>query len=269
MKITKIIATFLFLLWPNLIWAQAATPVTVIGMSDYYPYSYLEDGEIKGIYPELLGTIFARMPEYFVTIELLPWKRGLALVKEHQRFAIFPPYKRLEDRPWMSVFSLPYMDEQVVVVCRKDQVNLANLKKFPEDYQGLTFGNNLGFLTPGPAFFELVKAGKIKLTEFPSVLANLEQMRDGLITCYADDRLAIVAEAKKVVYRDSGADLNQIMIETAVISTESVYLGFAEGSEKVFPYRDQFIKEFNQHLLQAKQSGLINKVLQDQGLTSR
>lgn len=262
---SKILVITFLLIWSSLVCAQAPISVTVVGDADYFPYSYLENEKAKGIYPELLTAVFAKMPEYTVNIEMLPWKRGLALVENHQRVAIFPPYKRLENRPWLNVLSEPLMDEQIVVICRKDSVKLADLKSFPQDYQGLEFGNNLGFLAPGPAFFDLVTAGKISVTESPSTLTNLERMRDGLIDCYCNDRLAIAAEAKRVIGRSGGTDFRHTFFETAVISTEPAYLGFAEGSEAKYSYRDKFLASFNQELLAAKKSGLIDKVLSDLG----
>jgi len=56
---------FLFGFAPML---QAKTAVTVYCDNNYPPYSYVENGETRGIYVEVLTKAFSRMEAYEVTI---------------------------------------------------------------------------------------------------------------------------------------------------------------------------------------------------------
>ncbi len=67
----------------NLILAKlviAAESVTVIADEAYPPYSYKKDGKMTGIYTDILRAVFYGMPDYKVTIEGVPWKRGLKMM---------------------------------------------------------------------------------------------------------------------------------------------------------------------------------------------
>ena len=57
--------------------------VTIIGDYNYAPYSYVEDGKTKGLYPLILNQIFSRMKDYQVNLSMMPWKRGLAMIENN------------------------------------------------------------------------------------------------------------------------------------------------------------------------------------------
>lgn len=82
----------------------------------YPPYSYAEGDEAKGLYTDILRAAFKRMPGYRVDIRPMPWARGLAEVASGRAFALFPPYYRPSERPWMD-YSRPMLKEKVVVLC--------------------------------------------------------------------------------------------------------------------------------------------------------
>ena len=78
--------------------ASAAEKVVVYGDDSYPPYTYLDAATKKpmGIYVEILQAVFAKMVDYEVTIELVPWKNALNKVETGSGLAMFPPYYNKE-----------------------------------------------------------------------------------------------------------------------------------------------------------------------------
>ena len=99
--------------------AIAQTDVEIYGDDSYPPYSFVESGRLTGIYTIILDRIFNQMPSYHVVLRGYPWKRGLQQVESGEIFALFPPYKRPKERPFMD-YDMPILDEKLVVFCRKD-----------------------------------------------------------------------------------------------------------------------------------------------------
>ena len=89
------------------------------------------------------------MPDYNVELKGKDWKQSLAQIQKGFIFALYLPYKRA-DRSYMA-FEMPFLDEDVVVYCRKEVFEKARLN-WPEDYYGLTVGNNSGFFVGGATF---------------------------------------------------------------------------------------------------------------------
>ncbi|SDZ16167.1 substrate-binding periplasmic protein [Tindallia californiensis] len=65
--------------------------IRILGEEDFAPISYEEDGEIKGISPDVIREVFDRM-DHEISIELLPWARVQAKVAEGEADAFFSPY---------------------------------------------------------------------------------------------------------------------------------------------------------------------------------
>ncbi|TFH90297.1 substrate-binding periplasmic protein [Vibrio ouci] len=236
------------------------TDVVVYGDDAYPPYSYLQEGMAKGIYAEILYAVFERMPDYRVIIKPIPWKRGLKMLKIGQSFALFPPYYFPDKRPYISPYSDPILNEEVVVYCRPDRVKALTLKQWPEDYFGLTIGINEAFEIGGKAFWEAVNDGKITLLEAkgnrPSILNLYHKKSD----CYVNDKLSILWEVRLLI-QEGQIESDWPLQLGHSISGEQGYLGFTNASLSRYPYKHHFIRQFNQALEQIKQEGIIDDIL--------
>ena len=100
--------------------------IELYGDNNYPPYSYVgEDNKLVGIYPSILREAVKEITGYKVTLKAVPWKRGLRMLKKNKIQGLFPPYFRVEQRPFMWPYSLAILEEEAVVVCRKEK----NLEK--------------------------------------------------------------------------------------------------------------------------------------------
>lgn len=237
---------------------NAATPVKIYGDDSYPPYSFVEKGKLTGIYTVILERAFAQMPGYQVALKPWPWKRGLKAIENGDIFALYPPYNRPKQRPFME-YDTAIVDEELVVFCNKQVLSQAR-PNWPDDYFGLTIGNNAGFSAGGDAFWAAVKTKKIKVQEAKGTPKNLLKLIAGRIDCYMNDGLSIQWELKKL--QSQGKYDGSSLVKGATISAEQGFLGFATNGAK-FTYKDDFKQQYLTVLKQMKESGEIDTIITD------
>lgn len=240
---------------------QTAGSVTVYSDDSYPPYSYKENGEAKGIYVDILKTAFSRMDGYTITIEPVPWKRGLEYIETGRGFAIFPPYYHPEKRPWMA-YSTPILDESLTIFCNADVLKTAR-PNWPQDYAGLTIGNNLGFVGITEGQTEALTKYNITIEETTGNEANLLKVALKRIDCYANDKLSILWELQRLKANgtyDPGGTQAEIL-EGATISSEQGYVGYAVMDQDAFPFKADFVAQLDDILNAMKESGEIKEIV--------
>jgi polar amino acid transport system substrate-binding protein len=239
--------------------AAADIPVTVYADAGYQPYSYAgKQGEPAGLYYEIVKVAFGRMQGYQITIKPVPWKRGMAMLKSGTAFALYPPYMNLKEEPFTWPYSLPLFEEIVVAVCTKE-VAAKRRTRWPEDFYGLTIGNNSGFLVGGDKFVAAVKAGKIKVEESANTRANILKLGMKRTDCYINDRVSIRLTEDQLV-REGKLSPTRVGVELAVIATEQGFLGFTDRDGGKFPYKTDFLKQFNAIVYDMKRNGEIDTI---------
>jgi polar amino acid transport system substrate-binding protein len=237
----------------------APIEVSIYADQDYPPYSYTENGKLKGIYTEILADAFKKMPKYHVHLIAVPWKRGLSALESGEGFALYPPYYRPTERPYMQ-YSDSFFTELVVVFCNQAAIEKKELKAWPDDYFGLTIGMNPGFLTGGPKFDQAVMAKKVYVDTNATSRSNMLKLLIGRIDCYVNDRLMIESEYKKIkLGPDFKVSALQIQ-ETSQVSVEKVFLGYTNRDSGRYAFKDDFIQEFNKVISGMKQNGDITKI---------
>lgn len=232
-----------------------ARKVVVVADSDFPPYIFKHKGSYDGIYVRILQRIFARMQGYEVEMRYLPWKRALAEVEHGAAFAVIPPYYRPIKRPWMHPYSAPIFTEVVVAFCRKPVMKMKR-PQFPEDYFGLTFGNNRGFASGGLEFFSAVDAGHIVMVEADSSRKNMERLLSSRIDCFVIDRQSGLWALKQLKESNKLRDRMDTIVEAHVVKSEDVYLGFSRTVDAT-----DFIKQFNALLREMQNTGEVDRIV--------
>jgi polar amino acid transport system substrate-binding protein len=244
---------------------QAGEPEKVIinADDDYPPYSYVENGDLKGIYVELLRVAAKRLAaEYQVILKPLPWKRALLEVEAGQALAVLPPYFNAE-RTYIESYSPPLYRESVVLFCNPNVLARAP-KKFPDDFSGLVVARNLGF-TLGATMSDAVKRKVISVREAPGSEASLLLLHTGAADCYANDRISvhyIVEQMRVGKMRDSSrlAKYKDVPLhEAIVVSTEEAMVGYSRASR--VPYKADFIKKLNAVLKDLAAEGTVTGLI--------
>lgn len=231
------------------------------GDNAYAPYSYEERNQAKGIYVDILSAVFEEMEGYNVKIVPIPWKRGLKLLKLGKGFALFPPYYYADKRPYISPYSDPILDEEVVVYCHPDSVQGRPLQRWPKDYLGLSIAINEAFELGGSEFWSFVKQGKIQLKEEKGNRLSLMSLHNRQSDCYLNDRMSILWEKQKMTSEQLLPEDFNLQFGT-IVSSEQGYLGFTRESPELYPYKADFVQKFNFHLNRLKRDGTIDKLIQ-------
>lgn len=233
-----------------------AEKVTILGDADYKPYCYLEKGQAKGVYTDILNKAFSKLDEYEVEIKLVPWKRGLKMIEDGNELGLYPPYKHVEKRPYIWPYSEPILDEKVVVVGKEAKV--AGKSSWPNDYFGMKVGVNSGFAIGGDEFSKAVEDGKITREDAKGNDANLKKLLSDRIDCYINDELSIFWTLKTLKDKGEIKDYSDL-ITSATVKVEQGYVGYSKSFSA--PWKDDFIKKLDAVLKEMKESGEIDKII--------
>lgn len=226
--------------------SHAAQKVTVYGENAYIPYAFMNGNTKDGIYVKILQKAFAKMKDYDVTIELVPWKRALKLVETGRAFACFAPYYRPKQRPWIEPWSEPIIKEGFAAYCRKDVLSSPR-PNWPADYKSLEIGTISGYAVPNKKELNFQEAADNEV--------NLKKLLAGRIDCFVNDD-ASVRYSMKQMNIPSGK-----IFKGTQISNENGYLGFSKANNP--SYKADFVEKFNSVITEMKNSGEIDKIVSD------
>jgi polar amino acid transport system substrate-binding protein len=224
----------------------------------------MENGGASGIYIEVMKRISKRMEGYTLKFVPTPWPRVKEEIRNGVAFGFVGPYYHGHDWLYVWPYSLPIMDESVVVVCRGAVLN-KDRPDWPDDYQGLIIGNNTGYDGfGGVEFRQYVAEGKITLQEVKTTKQNILMLVSGRADCYMVNRLSYAWEIKRLF--ESGQiklDANSILRESLVISTDAVYMGFTDMDKGKYSFKRDFHQKFNDQIYKMYKSNEIQEIAND------
>lgn len=236
--------------------ARAPVVVELLGDADYFPYSYVQDGELRGLYPEIIRRIDEMLPDFVVVMKPVPWKRGLLMIERGEAAGLFPPYRHDAERPYIRPYSEPLGIERVVIVCREDRIPARFAGRWPDDYMGMTVSNNLGFSMQPPPFWSAVEEGHIRRREFASNADSLlEMVAYGRVDCYINDRRAIavsLARLRKRLLGDVHARPFAPVRETLALEEQFAHVGYSAVRYDSAPEVRAFARRFDDALMTLK-----------------
>jgi len=237
-------------------------PITIEILTDesYPPYTYAENGIAVGIYPDIVHAIDQKLEQFDIKIRPEPWKRGLKMLETGRSFALMPPYFHPESREYISPYSRPMLNEDVVVFCRNEVLKNKQRTHWPEDFYGLTIGINSGFDIGGPDFWKAFEDGMLFISEAKSNHLNLLKLRSNRIDCYVNDKISILWETKRLIEQGSIETPLNFMLATH-INTESGFMAYTNVNEQNFPYKQEFVAAFDSALNELKTTGAIEKIV--------
>lgn len=239
--------------------AQAAAKqrVTVYCDEDYPPYSYEQEGRAAGLYVDILTRIFARMQNYIVEVQPVPWPRGVTYLETGEGFALFPPYKRAE-RTFME-YSEPILDERYSLFVL-DTPNARTINKWPDDALGMVIGKNIGYyISEDQSYLHELGAGRLQVVEAPSTEMNLLKLFSGRIEGFVNPPLFTRNEWERLKAANKvTGDIREVL----VLSEEKGYLAVTTRKPERYPYRAAFLREFNKHLQAMQARGELQYMVQ-------
>ncbi|ASP34054.1 ABC transporter substrate-binding protein [Labrenzia sp. VG12] len=228
-----------------------AAEIVLVQDEAYPPYMLKEGADASGIWADVVKEAGRRMDGMSFKLDAVPWSRAVGLVEKGRAHGLVGTYYKPEARPWIATYSEPAMTEQVSVYCHPG-VAKADWT-YPDDYKGLTFGNNTGFQTPGAKFFAMVEAGDITLQEAPSTEQNLKKLSAGRIDCYVQERLSA-----EIAINSGGIDNVERVTDA---SSEESFIGYTDTWTG--PEAEAFIAAMDKAIKEMKADGTIDKIIKN------
>ena len=226
------------------------------------PYTYEVNGVAQGVYVEVLRRISSKMRGYKMKIIPAPWQRVKAKVKSGEAFGFAPPYYHGYDWDYVWPYSIPMMEEFVILMCR-NKVMESSRKIWPDDFHGLVIGNNTGYDGfGGPKFRYLVEKGKIKLQEAKTTEQNIVMLIYGRSDCYMVNRLSFAWELQRMLKSKKIKQGQQYTIqEVLVLSSDPVYLALTDADNGQYHFKRDFLQEFNNQLYRMQKSKELDEIV--------
>jgi len=237
--------------------------VTIYTDDSLRPYSYLENGEVKGTFAEILRTVFKRMPGYDINLTAVPWKRGKKIMEKGKGFGLATAYFHGHDWPYLYPYSLPFASDILNVYCTDE--TLQNPRPtWPNDYKKLKIGRPSGFSGwGGTKFDEMVKSKEIKLEESKGAVTQILKLGAGRVDCIIMDQTTYNVEYNKAL-KEGRFDASWKKPEFGVeISRNEVYIGYSKKAIKSgkYPFYLDFMQKFDAELFKMIRSGERDKIL--------
>lgn len=252
-RVAALLSVMLVLLLPH---AVVARQRIVIYCDDGYPpYSHAVEGVPQGIYIDILTKMFEVMDEYEAQIIPIPWRRGLAYLETGEGFALVPPYRRAEERPYME-YSAPILREKYSVMVRDED---GSRRHWPKDFGGTVIGKNRDFIVHfDRATQDVINAGGIRIDDSGNTMQNLMKLYLDRIQGYASDPLSAFSQWKQL--RETG-DVSGDLREICVLSEEYGYLGLTSRKPELYPYKERFVARFNEVLHGMQERGELERIV--------
>jgi len=239
---------------------------------DWIPYSYKnKDGNVTGIYPEIVKRAISRMPEYTVKFRGMPWSRVKLQLKEGRSFAMLPPYFHAHDwltdeepkRPYIWPYSLPLLTQTDIVVC--DAAKLEPPRPdWPDDYRNLSFAMQRGTGNAGVEFDRMVEENKIQLVFARSNLHTLKLLLLGRADCTIISEKPYHWQINEMKKSGEYVRLGKVvpLKESITIRTNEGYLGYSDiNDERNFPFKKDFSIKFDIEIYKMKKKGEIQEII--------
>lgn len=225
--------------------AAAQTKFVIYSEAGQRPFSYEENGVAKGFYVENLQRVLKKMPNYEVQIKFASWARAVEEARAGNSAGVLGVYYRPNERPFLN-HSAAIFEEEVAVHCNRDKVENKKLETYPDDFAGLSFGNQRGYLAPGPAFFEMVKQGKITVVDGVEFAGLVKKMLVGELDCVINPSIVLNESLVALESKDLPERMRYKSKRIMAIKTESVHVGFSKKYEEGHPEFLKFRQLFDQ-----------------------
>lgn len=241
--------------------AQEIQQVTILADENYPPYTYVENGEMKGIYVDIVSEsakLISAM--YKVEIVGVPWKRGLETIKAGQALAILPPYKHVEKRRYIWPYSLPLMTENVVAFCHKN-IDIFNYIRNPSKkiITPLNIGINTDYLILNKELEQATLLNNIILRENKSTSSNIMKLYFGRIDCYVNDKLSTLWELSKIS-KDRNVSFENIK-EALFVIPQTAHIGYTNNDSHNFTFKNDFVFKMDKALSELMSSNKYQEII--------
>lgn len=217
------------------------------------PLAFEQDGHIVGITADLVREGLRRMG-HEADIMIVPWVRGIAMVREGHAHAIFQAGRNAEREQWFHYPEEPLYEVKAVPVQRMNDPRVITPQRF--DYSDSVLGTvRGGYFGPNFKAF-LDKATFKRIEEFAKPDANFKKLAEGRIDAYVTTfgaarhyiRTNDLQDVLTIAKNDDGS--------TVIFDRSQTFLAF---SKKVT--RPKLAQQFSEALREMQADGTTSRIL--------
>jgi len=214
---------------------------TLLFYDDFWPFSYTEKAQTKGLYFDIVTTVFKNMETEY-KVETYPFKRALIMAMEGKGVVV--GVFKTDERSLKLEFSKPfYREESVLFVNKKNTFPFSVIS----DLKGKQVGVKLGW-SYGEEF-DRAKVRKLFTTTVgsPKQIYNLLDL--GRLDAVVDNKLSGIGTINDLSLNQSIEALPQYLV------LGGIYIAVKRGTNT------ELIKKFNHHVSRIRDNGEYEKIL--------
>jgi len=214
---------------------------TLLFYDDFWPFSYTEKAQTKGLYFDIVTTVFKNMETEY-KVETYPFKRALIMAMEGKGVVV--GVFKTDERSLKLEFSKPfYREESVLFVNKKNTFPFSVIS----DLKGKQVGVKLGW-SYGEEF-DRAKERKLFTTTVgsPKQIYNLLDL--GRLDAVVDNKLSGIGTINDLSLNQSIEALPQYLV------LGGIYIAVKRGTNT------ELIKKFNHHVSRIRDNGEYEKIL--------
>jgi polar amino acid transport system substrate-binding protein len=245
----------------------ASTKVVFYTESSYPPYSYTEDGQVKGVYADIIERVSGELSDYHIELVPSKWKDAKAQVDEGKAFGLVGAYYHAHDWPDIYPYSYPINQETVVTVCSEKTFNKES-RDWPVEYNGQLVGNVAGYDGwLGGEVRSKKNTAYVNFLEVPSVELALTMVVKDKLDCTLFEESVFHWSLNQLSQRTTpSSEDDQLTHITSVIAGETVHIGYSAKAVENTSYARDFIKKLDIALYKMDQAGVITDIKKGYGV---
>ena len=231
------------------------TKIRLVTDSNYAPFSFLENDELKGEFIDLISRVDKELPDYNIELVPMPWKKGLDSIQKGQYLGIVGTYQFGERRPYLYPYSAPLYTEHVVALCRNGS-DLPDGASWPQSFKGKLVLNIAGY-DGWLGFYPRndVRTQSINFLEVPSVSLAALMLKKGNADCTLSEK----GFARNIVkMAQTNSEYNPRIAAEVVSNTVHVGYSVAAWQKQEHDHALQFAKAFDFALMSLQREGKLN-----------
>lgn len=221
--------------------ASKAQAETLLFYEDYWPFSYIENAQTKGLYYDLATSIFDSMEQEY-SVEVYPFKRSLMLSMGGKGLVV--GIFKTDERSMNLEFSEPFYQEESVLFVNKNNKFAFNAIS---DLKGKQIGIKLGWSYG--AEFDEAKESNLFTTVVGSSQQIYRLLKLGRLDAVVDNKLSGISS------------INEFKVSQTIdaLPNPLVVGGIHIAAKKGL--KTELLKQFNHHVSRIRDTGEYQKIL--------
>lgn len=238
---------------------QSPKPQIILTIDDaFYPYMYQEEGVPKGLYTEIVKRVSEQIEVFDTKIVAKRWNEALSNTEKGASQGLVGTYRLPKKRPWLTEYSTPIFEEEIVFVCAAKHRGKA-FKKFPDDFANMLIVNIAdfdGWLNYNPRSAEFTKI--VNFFEAPNIETAFKMTASGNVDCAVFERMSYSYMVNK--FTTTAKDSAAMPYIAMSFKKENAFVGFntKAGDEGLIR---EYKTRFNAALQSMRENGELNDLV--------